>query len=410
MKKSIYQILTIKLSTVLFVIFGNVFSITVFARADTSKLILSLPFKQCWSRPAAITDRIFASDNEVDIIGPTLSGKLLAMELTSGKKLWETELGGAVVSDLIDDRHKKNIFVVTKAFSNREEDDDNYKNLPGFSGGSGNKLTTINLRSISKTAGITNWQTPFLTIISEAETRVSIFINDGKIITVDQSGNMTVFNETTGEVLWNKSLNLELSNTQFDLQNKNLVIFSKNKIISVELETGKYIFQKEINSNLTAAYLFSNNLLIVGNKKGEVFAVETYTKNTKNTKKSVWRFRSGAEVSNISFTPKGLLVTSFDNFVYLIAPENGEAIWKRRFEGRLSIEPYLYENYLVVITLSGSKAYILDINTGKAVNQIVLNGDNYFVNRPVLKNRFIVFPTARGIFAFTNSNNKCVSE
>lgn len=403
MKKGIYQILTIKLSIVLIVIFGNVFSTTVSARADTNKLSLSLPFKQCWSHPATITDRIFASDNETNIISPTLSGKLLAMELTSGKKLWETELGGAVVADLIDDRHKKNIFVVTKAFSDRGEEE-NYKNLPGFSGGSGNKSTTIKLRSISKTAGITNWQTPFLTIISEIETRVSIFINDGKIITVDQSGNMTAFNETTGEVLWNKPLNLELSDIQFDFQNKNLVIFSKNKIISVDLETGKYIFQKEINSNLTAAYLFGNNLLIVGNKKGEVFAVETYTK------KSVWKFRSGAEVSNISFTPKGLLVTSFDNFVYLIAPKNGEAIWKRRFEGRLSIEPYLFENYLVVITLSGSKAYILDINTGKAVNQIVLNGDNYFVNRPVLKNRFIVFPTAQGIFAFTNSNNKCVSE
>lgn len=400
MKKCIYQGLTIKFLIIFYIALGSLLSYRVLAQKTSevsASSLPSLPFKQCWSYRTKMTSRNVASDNENNIIIPTLEGKLLALDINSGKKLWETELGGEVISDLANDKEQKNIYVATKSFLTTAEK--NKKGLSNFTG-KGNTLMTIRLRSLGKITGVTNWQTSLL-ITEPDTTEVSIFVFDHEIILTNQSGSIIALNDTNGEILWEKPLNLELGNVRFDLQDESLVAFSKNKIILADAENGRYILQKEINSVLTAAYFFNKTMLILGTEKGEILAIDIYTK------KYVWKSRVGAEVSSISFTPKGILVTSFDNFIYLITPESGKGIWKRRLEGRLVIKPYLLDNYVVVLTLGSPKATILDLNEGKVSNQIFLSADNYFINRPVFNNRLVVFPTADGIFAFTNSDNKC---
>ena len=207
-----------------------------------------------------------------------------------------------------------------------------------------------------------------------------------------------------GEIIWSKSLKLKSINNHFEMQDKYLIILSNNYVFLADIETGKLAFQKELDSIMTAAYLHNKTTLIMGNKKGEVFAVDTIGE------ERIWKFRAGAEISNIISTPKGVLITSFDNFIYLIAPENGKMIWKKRLDGRLVIEPILLGNNVLVMTLGSLKAIIIGLDEGKPVNQILLsNNNNYFVSRPVLNNRLIIFPTTDGLFAFTDSDNKCAA-
>lgn len=385
MKKCLYQFFSIIILIILNLTIGNLFAVSVFARENSETLALSLPLKQCWSYPIKMTDYGIASDNERYIITPTLEGKILALELNSGKKLWETELGGRVVSDPIIDEDKKNIFVVTKLLSDREQS------------------SQIQVRSIAKNTGITIWQTSLSILTIDNKQKISIFLYDRKIIVSNQKSSITALNETNGQILWEKSLDIQLDSIYFDLPGKNLLILSEDRIISANIETGEYTFQKRSNLLLTTAYFFNGSSLILGNKKGDVFATDL------QTKKSIWKFRAGAEISNVNLTSKGFLVTSFDNFIYLIEPKNGKGIWRKRLENRLIIEPFLIDKYIVVTTSGSIKANILDLNEGRLVNQIYLDADNYFINRPIVSKHLIAFPTANGIFAFTNSDNRCVS-
>ncbi len=398
MKKCSYQSLAVKFLIILNITLGNLFSNSV--SAQESAEMLTLPFKQCWSFQTKVNDNNIASDNEDGILVPTSDGKLFALDLKSGEKLWETELGGEVVSELVDDESKKNIYVATKSFSTQKENDG--KKPDSFSSNQNNTVS-IKLRALDKTTGITNWQTSLSTGTSDKQ-KIFIFVYEHKIIVADQNGNITALSEINGETLWTFPQSLELNNIYFDSQNKYFVILSKNGIVVTMTESGKIVFRKETNSTLTAAYLFSESDLILGNKKGEIFAIDI------KTKKHLWKSRAGAEISNLSFTPKGILATSLDNFIYLIAPESGKVIWKRRLEGRLVIEPYLFDNSVIVMTLGSPKATILDLSEGKPVNQIFLHTDNYFINRPIFKSNLIVFPTADGIFTYTNPDGKCTAE
>lgn len=393
MKNRIFHSLTITFLIILNLTFGNFFLNRVSAQNVSEDILLSLPFRQCWSYETKMTNHKIASDNEGRIIIPTLEGKILALDSNSGIKLWETELGGEIISDLINDGENKSIYVATNSFSSIREN--NINNSHSFS------HTTIKLRSLGKTTGITNWQTTLLTGASNKKSKIFVFIYNHKIITTDQSGNITALSKEDGEVLWKKSLTLKMNNTHFDLQGKNLIALSEKSVVLVDIETGEHVFQKETDSIFTAVFFFNRTTLILGNKKGEVFAIDT------KSRKNIWKFRAGAEISNISFTPKGLLVTSFDNFIYLAAAESGRIIWKRRLEGRLIIEPFLITNSIIVVSLGSSKATILDLSDGKPINQVYLFSNNYFVSHPVFNNRIIILPTADGIFAFTNSDDKC---
>lgn len=388
MRKCFCRIFSTKLLIILILALGSFFLPGTVAGKNKDTLILALPLKLCWSYQIKTIGNVIASDNDEYIVTSTLKGKIFALELNSGEKLWETELGGRVVSDLIINEDKKNIFVVTKFFSDKEQSDQ------------------IQVRSIAKNSGITNWQTSLsVTTLHYGqktnEQNISIFLYDHKIIVSDQNSFIAALSENNGQILWEKPLKTQLSSIYFDLPSKNLAIISEDKIALANIDTGEHIFQKQLNLFPITAYFFDGTILILGNKKGDAFAVDL------KTNKIIWKFRAGAEISNISLTSEGILITSFDNFIYLIASKNGKGIWRKRLENRVIISPFVFDKYVVVTTSGSVTTNIIDLKEGRLVNQIYLDADNYFINRPVLSRHLIAFPTANGIFAFTNSDNRC---
>ncbi len=124
-------------------------------------------------------------------------------------------------------------------------------------------------------------------------------------------------------------------------------------------------------------------------------------------RKNFWKFRNGAQVSSITFTPKGLLLTSYDNFVYLVSTEKGKLIWKKRLAGRITVEPLVFDNFVAVSSLFDSEVFVLDLSNGKQVNQFSLTEESLLLNSPLLLENFLVYVTFKGLSIFSHSGGGC---
>ncbi|MGI8639540.1 MAG: PQQ-binding-like beta-propeller repeat protein [Pyrinomonadaceae bacterium] len=401
--------LNFSMSVILLFLLGNFFCDPVVAQANSESSFLLLPFKQCWQfQTVKMTDNNIASDKESILFLPVTGGRLFALTAKGGEKIWDTDLGGEIISPPILDRENKNIYVVTKSFVNldiikADSSAAKMENLPNAG-----QLTQniLKLWSLSKITGLTNWQITLDTKSLSVNRKIFLLSDGHKIVLTGENGDITAVSNTDGGIIWNRSLNTNNTNNKnssssFYLQDRLLVATAPDNIFLISLETGQTIFQMKIAIPLTAIFFSDEKVLVWGDKKGEIFATDILTK------KTIWKIRGGAEISNINYTVQGLLITSFDNFIYLVSLKSGKRLWKRRLEGRISAAPSIINNYAIITTLASFRASVLDLADGKLVNQIYLSDDNYFTLRPAIIGNLVVFSTLKGLVAFTVLNNNC---
>jgi outer membrane protein assembly factor BamB len=142
----------------------------------------------------------------------------------------------------------------------------------------------------------------------------------------------------------------------------------------------------------------NENNFILGDGKGLLISYN------KKLKTQDWKFRNGGEISEITFTRKGLIVTSFDNYIYLISETNGRLLWKKRLSGRLLDKPQVFGNHVIVAANGDSTAAVLELDGGKLVNRVILEKDNYFLGDSMRTGNSIVYATFKGILSFSGSD------
>ncbi len=154
----------------------------------------------------------------------------------------------------------------------------------------------------------------------------------------------------------------------------------------------------------------NDKTIIVGDQKGIVssikiekidFEISKREKKGKKTTNNIWKFRVGAEVSNINFTPRGLLITSLDNFAYLISAGKGNLIWKKRLAGRISEKPLVLDNYALITTIAEPTISVVELSTGRVINKIILEDENFVTANPIKTQNKIIVPTSKGLYAFS---------
>ncbi len=88
---------------------------TTITPIGVTKSIFDLPYRLCWSY---LTDQInvesIASDNANQIYVSNLTGGVTAINVSDGEKVWQTELGGSVISNILPDAGAKDLYVITK--------------------------------------------------------------------------------------------------------------------------------------------------------------------------------------------------------------------------------------------------------------------------------------------------------
>lgn len=337
----------------------------------------SSPFKQCWELTINQTNQTnlpnIASDNKSNIYLSLSNGIIESIDSKSGEKNWKSELGGEIISPFLVDN--KNVYVISQI------------------------KTNIFVRSLSKNFGITTWQTNFDVIdFSEG----LFFVKDNNYLVIGgKNGKFFVIDKNNGTIIWSRNLELKLLSAP--VLSKNRIIFgtTNNKIFFLSIVDGNILFQFTTVFSPYIVAVIEDRYLFWDDHKGNTYLTDLITKRVR------WKIRSGAEVSNIYVTQTGLLISSLDNFIYLISLEKGKLIWKKRFEGRLSFSP-LVNNRIIIITFASRFIHIVDIKTGRLVNWFVVQEDSQLINKLLVLDDLFVFLTLKGLIGITDARNGCV--
>lgn len=246
--------------------------------------------------------------------------------------------------------------------------------------------------SVSKQTGLINWQknlsdTKESQIINYALVNQKLIMTtvDSKLIEIDlnnrhiESNSINSNHQIQNSIIFEKSLYFISSENQlikFDLENSNL-----QPILKTEIQTSKIIYS-------------DNQEMLLSNKKGEII------KYNLNKGKASWKTRIGAEISSIAKYKGDFLISSIDNYLYLISTEYGEFIWRKRFEGRIIGEIFEGNNLYISVLLNSNQGFITNPKTGKIINQIILENDEYFTGKPIISNENIILPYNKGIILY----------
>jgi len=327
-----------------------------------------LAVRQCWQYPTTeLNERGLAADNSAVYLSER-GGRLEAISLYSGRRLWFSDLGGEIISNVIIDDSA--VFLATR------------------SEGTGGSHRSF-LRSLSKITGITNW-------VADMPDAGTAFLGSSKkdLVIAADSGFVSAVQPQSGTLHWTAELNSKISVAPDFSDTEMLIADAGRDVIVISLDTGAVRSKSTLPYAPTALLMLDNGHAAVGDERGNVVYFNT------GSQKAVWKIKNGGAISDILNLGDTLLVASNDNFAYSIATYNGGIRWKRRQPDRI-FKPGLLSDELVVLSpRSGGATTVLDKDHGKAVDSIAINfGD--LIQSPLASAERVLFPMASGIFAYS---------
>ena len=363
---------------------------TIFAQPsslprNSPAIDLRLPLKLCLHKQIdKLQSNAIASDNLSSLFVAFQTGKVGRINLEKNSLTWTSDLGGEIVSDLFFGNDR--VFLITRVLSSSLD-----------RGVSEDKpASNYILWSIDAEIGVTVWQFPFsangFISLNDFQDKLFLTVDDGTIISIRKFDAQKIFYRQIGQAL---------SSAPSFSENKIYIASADNSIISVSAETGEIISKIPTLQSPATSIVNSGDKLYWGEKEGFVNLFKL------SDKSRVWSVRQGGEISSLTFVSNGILVSSLDNFIYLISPQKGKRIWKRRLASRILAKPSITGDFVVFVTAIDNKAVVLDLRDGKVVNQISLDDKGFVLSTPLIVNNLLVFPTSKGIFAFASEDFKC---
>ncbi|MGB7201555.1 MAG: PQQ-binding-like beta-propeller repeat protein [Pyrinomonadaceae bacterium] len=325
---------------------------------------------KCWSFAVEDGKMLTAGGSHIFVGSGGAQVDALALD---GKKLWATELGGEVVSNLL--ASEGGVFLVTSVVN-------------GESGKSGGGT----LRYLSKETGITVWSAK----LPEAD-NYSIGLGADSVIAVTSKGVIEAYDLRTGSQKWRREL-AESFVGEPRFNHTNVYVASTAKqVFTVSLDRGEIVSVRKLQFAPTA----------VGEITGDVFTGDdrgNLTSLGKSDKKVNWSFKSGGKISAIVEVGGNLLAASNDNFVYLFSGRNGDVAWKKRLNERISQIGVIDGRFALVSGYEENAAHLIDLDSGKLVGQLNLAVDEFAMARPVSSNGKILILTNGAVYAYSSAN------
>lgn len=317
---------------------------------------------------------LVASDNNFENVIFTIRNKtIISYNFITKSENWKLDVGGNL--ELIEITEKNDIYILTTVQTNEKR--------------------LFFLASISFKTGIANWQKEI-----DLDSIYKIKQKDGYIIIT--AGKKIIFlDKMNGAYISEILISNNIEHIYFD-SDGDLNVFSNETVSKISLTELRILKVRDLQKDLlgkTQKTLFNNGRIFVGKTSGEILALNS------NDYSKIWKFKAGASISSLQVYKEYLIVSSFDNFLYLLNTENGQIKWKKRFNERINIEPYIKNNSVAVTSLVNDSVYILDLNDGKTINQIKLQ-DNFVNGKNILGENQLLIQTQKGIFIF--SQNECI--
>ena len=327
-------------------------------------------FSKRWEYKVIPNLDVAAAADAANVYFLDYENKLHAVDLALGNKLWSSELGGEVVSNLLV--VEQSVFVVTAS--------------PGDPAGTNTKAT---LRSVSSQTGITEWRAEIA-----SSTKVWLGAAGEAIVAVGSNGSISALTRA-GEFKWKSDLLVEVTAVPtFDESGVDLGT-AKNEVLAISAADGRARVAWTSRHLPTAVVIDSNGRLVVGDERGNLTLVSS-------DGDRVWRFRNGAQISAALLHESEYLATSYDNFVYKLS-RGGDVKWKRRLSGRVSDRPLVFGDTAVISILGTGSIYVLDLRNGKISNRIEMGEEISTRITGVPGNRGFIIVGPNGLSYFANN-------
>ena len=352
---------------VLFVLFAYLSMAAAFGQ--TTPAVEQVVIK-CWSYPLGESRASALASDGTHVFTGATGAKIGALSL-EGRKVWTTELGGDIASNILP--LESGVFVVTAASASD----------PGKNGESV-------MRSLSRETGITNWS---LKLPNSDKHFLSGF--NGSVIIVSKKGVIQSVDANSGSVKWKREIAEGFVSSPVFNGGRVLVAASGKQVFGVSMATGDIDSMRKPAFAITALNEIAGGGLIAGDDRGNLTSVAN------GGEKVNWKFKAGGEISAIYAVSENLLVTSHDNFAYFIASRNGDVVWKKRLGGRVSYIATILNKFAVITSFEEHGAVLIDLSSGRVAGQIVLGGDEYLVSDPVSSNGLIYVLTNQAAYAFS---------
>ena len=336
---------------------------------------LSQPLTVAWRFETSQTSDLTPATDEHTIFVPLGSGVLVALNASDGKLKWRAETGGDFsAAPAVDDR---SIYSATR-YTAAEE-----------------KHTHGTLRALSKGTGVTLWMRTL-----EAPLAGGLTISGNAVLAASVDGHVYAFDKRTGQVLWSNQYSEEFSGQPIVSGDSVYVGSNVGVMRALNAETGALIWEYKTRGAIHGAVALSGDVVYFGSGDGNVYAFSEIRK------KIIWRRRTGAAVEGATTVDNGVLVTSLDNFAYLLSLNKGALVWRRQLPGRISSRPVTAVDGVLFTPFSTDAAIVLNPRDGKTVNTLPLSEENSSAAAPVIVENLVVITAPHGLLAFAAPKQK----
>lgn len=308
---------------------------------------------RCVTKPISMpTGGTFAGGTDRLFLG-TAEGAVVAFDSRSLEVLWRAELGGDFVSDLIV--VEGGAAVVTNSRTSETARD------------SESRLTML-----SSESGVPAWT-------ANLPYHVQYYIGkiNGSITTVAPDGTVMIFDPAGGRLKRKFTGNSHIA-ARPQFSPSGLVFVTDDKeiyVVSPDLRESS--LKQVLEFTPTSVLSTRDGGIAAGDARGNLAVFGP------GSSRPVWRFKSGGAVTSIAETDEGLLVTSLDNFVYLLSDYNGDVIWKKRLTGRLLEGGLLLGDFFVVSINGENSVFIIELVKGKLLDVLGFSGKDLVARAPI---------------------------
>ncbi len=170
--------------------------------------------------------------------------------------------------------------------------------------------------------------------------------------------------------------------------------YSVNGKFTDKIETA-WTFQDD--ADLGAGFAIYKNLIITGNTKGEVYALE------ERTGKKVWNFSSQGKVYSTPAVWKNIVVVgSSDSYIYGLNAKSGDLIWKLKTPKAVLGSPVV-KNGIAYIGSSDGVFRAIEVRSGKLKWQFD-QVEGYVSSKPTIYKGLVIFGSWGNGFYALNKN------
>ena len=320
------------------------------------------PVRKCWERKAQEPLKIaFASDNERELYLTSPDSSLEKSNAGTGDVLWRNELGGRLLGFGLLSPERGVVIIEIE--------------------GAGFGLRRV-ARYFDPSTGLTLKQTSLLSGAGEKQDLVlsgssTALLIDGQRVAVtrDIPSHPDIVRISAPSV-------------------STLLAIQDGTVLRVFAADGRSLGVLNSRTGWSAFAFGPEGTVFGGDKAGGVWAYRI------EDGKALWKVRTGGRITSLESGKDGLLVSSFDNYLYLFEPRNGNLVWKRRLQNRISIAPVRASGVLAVTTIGESFIEIISEESGKTLNRVQLTDGSEAADWMRMAGGLLIVGTSGRVTAF----------